>query len=286
MYSRLIQDQFNRPTSSTSMKNSSKTFAVSGMRSAAAALLLAAACGQAWAVPEEIQVYMDEMNAPGEFGLDVHANYVVSGSGIADYAGGQAPRHVFRLTPEFSYGLTPNLELGAYILTSRDANGSSTVDGQKLRLKFIAPKAEGQAWFWGANLEVGRVAHRIDENPWNAELKGIFGYHGTQWTFAANPNVDWKISGPVPSPTTFHIDSRASWKTGRGYDLGVESYNEFGEVRHLGHLNQQSQLLFAVVDTSIGGWDVNFGVGRGLTPASERWALKAIVSVPFGSEAK
>lgn len=252
----------------------------------AGALLLAAACGQAMAVPEEIQVYMDEMNAPGEFGLDVHANYVVSGSGVPDYPGAQAPRHVFRLTPEFSYGLTPNLELGAYLLTSRDANGGNTVDGEKLRLKFIAPKAANQPWFWGANLEVGRVARRIDENPWNAELKGIFGYRGTRWTFATNPNIDWKISGPASAPATFHIDSHLSWKTGGGYDIGVESYNELGEVRHLGHLNQQSQLLFAVVDTSIGGWDINFGVGRGLTPASDRWALKAIISVPFGNEAK
>lgn len=139
-----------------------------------------------WAAPEEIQVYMDEMRDRGEFGLDVHLNYVRSGSAVPDYPGAQAPRHVFRVTPEFSYGLTPNLELGLYVLTSRDIHGNSTVDGQKLRLKCI-------------------------------------------------------------------------------------------------DLNQLSQTLYAVVDASIKGWDINFGVGRGFSSASDRRVLKAVVSVPFGN---
>ena len=140
----------------------------------------------AWAAPEEIQVYMDEMGDKGEFGLDVHLNYVRSGSAVPGYPGAQAPRHVFRVTPEFSYGLTPNLELGLYVLTSRDTHGNSTVDGQTLRLKCI-------------------------------------------------------------------------------------------------DLNQLSQTLYAVVDASIKGWDINFGVGRGFSSASDRRVLKAVVSVPFGN---
>jgi hypothetical protein len=245
-------------------------------------MLLTAASGMTWAAPEEIQVYMDEMNAPGEFGLDIHNNYVLSGSSTPDYLGAQPPRHVFRLTPEFSYGLTPNLELGAYVLSSVDASGTSYVDGQKLRLKYIAPKNPGQAYFVGVNLEVGRVARIIDQNPWNGELKGIFGMRTDRWTFAANPNIDWKISGPVPSPATFELDTKISYKTSHGYGIGAESYNELGEVRHMGRLNQQNQTLYGVIDTSVHGWDLNLGVGRGLSSVSDRWVLKAIVSVPIG----
>lgn len=244
-------------------------------------LLLAATSGQAGATPEEIQVYMDEINAPGEFGLDVHNNYVVSGSRIPDYSGAQAPRHVFRITPEFSYGLTRNWELGGYLLFSRDGNGHSTIDGEKLRLKFLASRPADQAFFWGANLEVGRVERRLDENPWNAELKGMLGYHGERWTFAVNPNIDWKISGPVASPASFHLDSKIAYKIDQDFELGVESYNEFGPIRHMGHFNQQSQTVFGVLDTKVHGWDLNLGIGRGLTSVSDRWILKAIVNVPF-----
>ena len=245
-------------------------------------LLLCTVNSLTWAAPEEIQVYMDEMNAPREVGLDIHNSYVFSGSRLPDYPGAQAPRHVFRVTPEFSYGLTPDLELGAYVLSSRDSRGHSSIDGQKLRLKYIAPRNPEQAYFVGANLEIGKVAHRIDENPWNGELKGIFGYRSDRWTIAANPNVGWKISGPAPSPTTLDLDFRIAYRTDQGHQIGIESYNELGEIRRPGHLSQHSQTIYAVIDASVQGWDINLGLGRGLSSASDRMLLKFIVSVPFG----
>ena len=246
---------------------------------------LALLCNLAWAAPEEIQVYMDEMNAKGEIGLDVHLNYVRSGSSIPDYPGAQAPRHVFRVTPEFSYGLTSDLELGLYLLTSRDADGNSTVDGQKLRLKYIAPKAADQAYFIGANLEIGRVEHRLSENPWNGELKGIFGYRKDRWTLALNTNMGFKISGPVDSPPTLSLATKVAYKTDRDFQIGFESYNQLGELGRLGNLNmsQLSQTIYAVIDATIKGWDINFGIGRGLTANSDRWVFKTVVSVPFGN---
>ncbi|HKB82285.1 MAG TPA: hypothetical protein VKD04_03650 [Burkholderiales bacterium] len=247
-----------------------------------AAISLGAASGLAWAAPEEIQVYMDEMNAPGEFGLDVHHNYVFSGSNAPDYPGAQTPAHVLRVTPEFSYGMTPNLELGAYVLASGQPGGHSAIDGHKLRLKYIAPKDPGQNYFLGANLEIGRVAHRIDENPWNGELKGILGYRTERWTFAINPNIDWKVSGPVSSPAAFELDSKISYKTDHDYRIGIETYNELGEIRRVSHLNQQSQTLYGVIDASMRGWDLNVGLGRGLSSASDRVILKLIVGVPIG----
>ena len=244
--------------------------------------LLGTVGSTAWAASEEIQVYMDEMNRPGEIGLDVHHNYVFSGSGVPDYPGAQVARHVFRVTPEFSYGLTPNLELGAYILVSREANGSSTVDGEKLRLKYIAAKLPEQPYFIGANLEIGRVDHRLNENPWNGELKGIFGYRTGRWTMALNTNVGFKVSGPTASPPTLGLASKIAYKTREDFQIGMESYNELGELRRLGKLNEQSQTLYAVIDTTLHGWDINLGLGRGLEPASDRWLMKAVLSVPFG----
>jgi hypothetical protein len=245
-------------------------------------ILLGAVSYTALAAPEEIQVYMDEMKTPGEIGLDIHQNYVFSGSDVSEYPGAQTPRHVFRLTPEFSYGLTPNLELGAYVLTSRDTNGNSTVDGQKLRLKYTAPKLSNQAYFAGANLEIGRVDYRLNENPWNGELKGIYGCRTDRWTYAINVNLDFKVSGPVTSPSTLNLASKLSYKTSHGYQIGVESYNDLGEVRSLGRLSEQSQTLYGVIDTKVHGWDINFGLGRGFTSASDRWLMKAVLGVPFG----
>ncbi|GAB3455446.1 hypothetical protein GCM10027321_07940 [Massilia terrae] len=243
-------------------------------------LLLALAAGAATAAPEEIQVYMNEMNKPGEFGLDVHANYVLSGSRELDYTGAQLSRHALRVTPEFSYGLTDSLELGAYILGARDAAGRYDIGGEKLRLKFI-PSAPDSPLFYGANLELGRVDHRFDDNPWNGELKGILGYKGARWTAALNVNVDFKVSGPVPAPTTVELATKLGYAISDGTQLGIESYNELGQASRLGHPGRQAHTTYAVLDTSVKGWDLNLGIGRGNQLASDRWVLKAIIGVPF-----
>jgi hypothetical protein len=245
-----------------------------------AGLALACCAGTALAAPEEIQVYMNEMNQPGEFGLDVHVNYVTAGAASPDYAGAQVSRHALRVTPEFSYGLTRSLELGAYILGARDADGNYRVGGEKLRIKFI-PTAADDPLFYGANLEIGRVEQRFDENPWNGELKGILGYKGARWTAAVNANIDFKVSGPARSPTSLELTAKLAYALSDRLQVGLERYNDLGEVRHLDSPFRQANTTYAVVDTSVRGWDLNLGVGRGNEAASDRWVLKAIVGVPF-----
>lgn len=247
---------------------------------ALAASLLPAA---ARASPEEVQVYMDEMNRPGDVGLDVHLNYAVKGQAVADYPGQQLSDRRLRITPEFSYGLTPNIELGLYLpLADLDRDGRLAADGAKVRVKFIAPKAPAQDWFWGANFEVGRVDRRLDLNPWNAELKAIWGIRRGPWTLAANGNLDWVVSGPGPRPTTFEADAKLSYQLHEGFAVGVETYNDLGGGRDFGRLSSGDQRLFLVVDKSLGRWDLNLGTGYGFGRPQDEWILKAIIGVPIG----
>jgi hypothetical protein len=249
-----------------------------------AALLCAAAgaisAGGAVAAPEEIQVYMDDMSKPHEFGVDLHNNYVFSGSSEPDYIGAQPPRHVYRLTPEFYYGLTDTLELGLYVLTTKPPNGPVNYDGGKLRVKYIAPHDEDKGSFWGLNVEVGKTTPRVSESAWNTELKTIYGYRTGRWTLAFNGNFDWPLSSPS-APVTFEIDSKVAYRTDAGYDVGFESYNELGPVRDMGRLNTLNQTLFAVIDTDLGKYDLNAGIGRGLTTTSDRWLAKFILGLHF-----
>jgi hypothetical protein len=250
----------------------------------AASLFAAALClapAPASAAPEEIQVYMDEIGAPGRFGLDMHTNYVLAGERTPAYPGAQAPWHVLRVTPELSYALTPTLELGAYVLGSSDRQRRGSIDGEKVRVKYLAPRAAGQNGFWGLNLEIGRIGRRLDENPWNGELKAILGTRQGPWTVASNANVGFRLSGPRSAPPAFHVDSKLAYRLREGLEIGLESYNELGQIGRLGHLNEQGQTIFGVIDATVAGQDVNIGIGRGVTPASDRWTLKAIFSVPI-----
>jgi hypothetical protein len=109
--------------------------------------ILSALTSPAHAAPEEIEVYLHDMKEPGKWSVDVHNSYVFSGRRTPDYPGVQPPGKVYRLTPEFTYGLTPQLELGLYVLTTRSAQGDFHADGGKPRLKYIAPHNADAGFF-------------------------------------------------------------------------------------------------------------------------------------------
>jgi hypothetical protein len=237
---------------------------------------------RAFAAPEEVQVYMAEMNDPGQFGLDVHNSYVFTGHLIDDYPGEQQSLHRYRITPELAYGLTHFLELGVYLpLATIDRDGQFGVDGVKLRLKFIAPRPPEQQWFYGANFEIGRVAHALDENPYNAELKGIVGFRSSCWTVAFNANLDFVVSGPVSAAASLELATKISHAITRELALGIETYNGVGLLQSPGHFGSSEQSSFVAVDASHGTWDLNLGVGSGYGSNPDRLIVKAIVGVPI-----
>ena len=260
---------------------------LAGARAPLYAVVLSAICwglqaGATRAAPEEIQVYLDDISAPGHFGLDLHTNFVAAGAGGADYPRGEASLDRFRLTPEFAYGLTHNLEAGLYLpLATIDGSGRPSIDGAKVRLKFIAPRAADQTWFWGANFEIGGVDHRLDPNPWNAELKGIVGRRWGPWTLAFNANVDFKLAGPEPAPASLELDAQLTYQIDRTLSVGLETYNGAGEFRRLGAFASAEQSTFLVMNKSLGRWDINLGIGAGYGANRDSLIVKAIIGVPI-----
>jgi hypothetical protein len=247
---------------------------------AALLLGLALAAPAALAAPEEIQVYLDDLTTPGRFGLDVHNNYAVSASTTPDYEGARPPDHVYRFTPEFYYGLTPSLELGLYVLTAVDRSNEWHADGAKLRLKYIAPHEATQGAFWGLNLEVGQSDRAVAEQPWNYELKGIFGERFGRWLVAFNLDVDGALSSHA-GPAGVALDTRLGYAISDRTQVALEAYDELGALTSPGGLRDLGQMLYLVVDTDLKVCDLNFGLGRGLTAASDGWVVKAIFGFHF-----
>lgn len=79
-------------------------------------IFVAALAGPAaLAAPDEIQVYTDDINAPAEMGLEIHASYVTRGRDSAFYEGERPPFHVLRMTTGFSFGLAKGWDAGFYL---------------------------------------------------------------------------------------------------------------------------------------------------------------------------
>ena len=236
----------------------------------------------AHAADEEIQVYMDELGARGEVGLDLHVNDVLRGTAGPDYPGGEAALHRWRFTPEWSLGLGGGFEAGAYVpLATITPDGVLRAGGVKGRLKWIAPHA-ATGPFWGANLEIGRVGYRLDQNPWNGEFKLIGGWRDDRWELAANLNYGFKVSGPVPAPSTLELATKVDYRVAPGVKIGIESYNGLGELHDLGRLGASDQATYLTIDTMLGGWDINAGIGKGYGASTDATTVKLVIGVPLG----
>jgi len=257
------------------------SLAVHGVALAITTSVLLTIASQAAAAPEEIQVYEDDMDKPGQFGLDVHNSYVWGRPSPLDYAGEQQPDYRYRITPEFSYGVTPNIELGLYLPLATISHDAFDLDGTKVRIKYIAPKPADRDWYWGVNFEIGAVSKPLDINPWNAELKGIVGWRRGPWDVAFNTNVDFVVSGPQPGSPAVNLATKISYKVADNLALGLESYNGIGTFNRFLSPAGQGHSTFVTADTNFGPWGLNAGVGHGYSGEPDKWIFKFIVTVPI-----
>lgn len=235
-------------------------------------------------LPDEIQVYTGDINAPGEFGLELHLNTTPSGLTDRSYPGEVTTPHGWRATAEFSYGLTPSVELGLYIPTELTQENTYYVTGPKVRLKWMPVRPEdGGGYFAGLNVELAHVAGRFEQSQQAAELRPIYGYQNEEWLWAFNPVLDWNLSGPDRSGTPeFAPSIKIARTVARGVRAGLEYYAELGRVDHLSPLYEQQHTAFLAFDVDRKPFVFNFGVGRGLTRATDRWTFKWIFEIPLG----
>ncbi len=236
------------------------------------------------ALSDEIQVYDDDINAPREFGLEMHVNATPTGRSLPEYAGEVVPAHGLRVTPEFSYGLTRAFEAGLYVPSSFDSAGRGSLAGWKLRLKWLPIHGdEGEAGaFAGANGELSRLARRFSESRESFELRTIAGYRAASWLLAVNPVFGWDLSrGYRAGGPDFSLGVKATREVAEKLSIGAEYYSEMGKAAHILAIRDQANSLFVVVDTQLKSIGINFGVGRGLTGAADKWTVKAIFAIPL-----
>ena len=231
------------------------------------------------ALPDEIQVYTDDLNIPGEHGVELHVNTTPSGRSEPDYPGEVTPHHGLRVTPELSWGLARNWDWGLYLPFVRSAEGTNYFAGPRFRLKWLPlrPGAGASGGFAGINTEVSFVEERFDLARRTLELRPILGYRGEKWLASFNPTLGADLAGAERDVWMFHPSFKLAREVGERIALGFEYYADFGRLRDPLPRNEQSHTFYVVLDAErkLG---VNFGIGRGLTDATDRWTVKSIIS--------
>jgi hypothetical protein len=247
------------------------------------AFLLAVSALHAQGFTDEIQVYTQDIQKPGKFGLELHLNRILQGP--KDAPDGLPFNGSTNLTPEFSYGLTPTFELGLYLPTALDTDHHYRFSGPKLRMKWMPLQPSGEdapGAFAGLNIELARMNHGFSDVRWESELRLIAGHQGEDWLLAVNPIFGWPLSDGqgrgTPDFTTAWKATYIRWKQAAP---GLELYVDHGLLNRLAPSREQNQRLFLTLDVDQAPFVFNVGLGHGLTAASERWTLKFIFEIPF-----
>jgi hypothetical protein len=249
------------------------------IRESACALLLAGCgwMGMAWAQTDEIQVYDAEITAQGKFNLTWHNNFTPSGRTEPAFPGGVVPDHALNGVPEWAYGVTDWFEQGLYLpVYTRTADGELLLDAVKLRELFVVPNAHDRTFFYGVNFEVSYNAPHWEPTRFSGEIRPIIGVHLGRFDLIVNPILDTDFKGSLGN-LEFVPAVRAAWNLSGKLALALEEYADFGSLSHFKPSDEQSHTLFAVIDYGGSSHGLEFGVGRGLTPASDTWVIKLML---------
>jgi hypothetical protein len=229
---------------------------------------------------DEIQVYDAEINNPGVFSLQLHNNYTPIGRERPDFMGGIAANHTLNGVPEWAWGITDWLELGAYVpVYSWTGDGRFLIDGAKLRAEFVVPHAAERSFFYGVNFELGFNARYWEPTRTSGEIRPIIGGRLGPVDLIVNPILDISFQGL--GSLDFAPASRVAYNFSETWAAALEHYADYGRLKHLEPFGRQQQLLFAVVDYKSDPLSVEFGIGHGFTAASDPLVLKLILSRDF-----
>ena len=227
---------------------------------------------------DEIQVYNAGIAASGQFTIQQHLNYVPLGVKEPPFPGGLISNNSINGTPEFAYGVTDWWELGLYLpFAIQDRQFLS--DAFKLRTLFVSPNAADRNFFYGVNFEFSNTTPKFSQTRFGLEIRPIVGVRNPDYEFIVNPIVD--IGFGQYGQADFAPAARLARKLGPDLFVGLEYYADFGEIGNFLKPTDQQHTLFAVTDFKLGDFGVNFGVGYGLTPASDRFVVKTIVGYAF-----
>jgi hypothetical protein len=232
----------------------------------------------------EVQVYGSELVPPKATMVELHSNFTVSGTkGVID--GVLPTQHAEHETVEITHGFNEWYETGFYIFTSIQADGGWHYVGSHIRPRFAVPERYKLPVGLSISNEIGWQRAEFSPDTWTWEIRPIVDKKIDKWYLAFNPTFDKSFHGPSKSKGyDFSPNFKFSYDVTKKVAAGVEYYGAYGPVTGFDPLREQQQQIIPAVDLDFGkNWEFNFGVGVGVTQATDHLLIKAILGYRFNS---
>lgn len=120
-------------------------------------------------------------------------------------------------------------------------------------------------------------------DTWTWEIRPIVDKAFGRWYLAFNPALERTWHGPdVHQGLTFAPAAKVSYDFTRQVSGGIEYYADYGAFARFDSLHEQQQRFLAATDLNLSPeWEINFGVGIGVTAATDHLIIKGIIGRRF-----
>ena len=230
----------------------------------------------------EIQVYPGDTLEPRATMVELHSNWTIDGAkSTAD--GTQPTYHALHETLEITQGVNDWFETGFYIFTSARSGDGWQFVGTHIRPRVAAPAR----WKWpvgvSLSMEIGYARPMFTRDTWSLELRPIVDKKIQRWYLSFNPVFGKSLHGPgAADGFEFSPNVKVSYDVTKQVAFGAEYYGTLGPTEDVLRLRDQQHQVFATCDLDVSPkWEINFGVGVGMTASTDRLIVKGILGRRF-----
>jgi hypothetical protein len=231
----------------------------------------------------EVQVYGSGLVPVSATMWESHTNFTVKGSKTTD-DGTLPTHHQFHETLEVTHGFSEWFETGFYLFSSLQANEGWKFVGTHIRPRIAVPERYNLPVGLSLSTEFGYQRPLYSLDTWTWEIRPIIDKTVGKAYFCFNPTLGKSFHGPSETQTyAFSPNIKTSYEVAKRVRLGLEYYGSYGPVTGFDPLRDQQQQIIPVVDLDLGKqWEFNFGVGVGMTQATDHLLVKLILGRRFG----
>lgn len=229
----------------------------------------------------EIQVYGSDTVEPHHTMVELHSNFTIDGSkGFSD--GMYPTNHAEHETLEITHGWNSWFETGFYVFTSVKTNQGWQWVGDHIRPRVWIPKK----WHGvGASLstEFGYQRRIFSPDTWTLEIRPIIDQQVGRWYWSFNPTLDRSFHGQgVSQGVVFSPNFKIGYDFTKKINAGLEYYGSLGPITGFDPIAEQQQQIVPAMDLNISPkWEINFGLGVGVTRSTDHLIAKMILGYRF-----
>ena len=230
----------------------------------------------------EIQVYGSDTVAAGHTMVELHSNFTFQGSKTS--VDGMYPtNHQLHETVEITHGFNDWFEVGFYIFTSSQNGYGVDWVGDHIRPRVRVPPS----WHWPVGVsisqEFGYQRSQFSADTWTYELRPIIDKQMGRWYLSFNPAFDKSFHGPSQDQGfIFSPNFKVSYDITKKIAGGVEYYGSLGPTSGFYPVSEQQQQIVPAIDLNLSEkWEINFGVGVGVTKSTDHLLTKMILGYRF-----